>query len=81
MPVLLRHIDWLEGKTDEANQIRAELGLGQGQRNGDGQGRGYGKQINTSEAPSTFEGVWVWVEGGVSENFGRFEVVKKMCKT
>lgn len=33
----------LEGKTDEANQIRAELGLGQGQRNGDGQGRGYGK--------------------------------------
>lgn len=33
----------LEGKTDEANQIRAELGLGQGQRNSDGQGRGYGK--------------------------------------
>ena len=33
----------LEGKTDEANQIRTELGLGLGQRNGDGQGRRYGK--------------------------------------
>ena len=31
----------LEGKTEEANQIRAELGLGL--RNGSGQGQGYGR--------------------------------------
>lgn len=35
----------LEGKTDEANQIRQELGLGLGNktRNGSGQGMGQGK--------------------------------------
>ena len=32
----------LEGDTDGANKIRAELGLGQGSRNGNGQGRGMG---------------------------------------
>ena len=32
----------LDGKTDEANAIRAELGLGQGSRNGGGQGNGMG---------------------------------------
>ena len=31
-----------EGKTDEASQIREELGLGQGQRQGRGQGNGSG---------------------------------------
>ena len=31
-----------EGKTEEANQIREELGMGQGQRKGNGQGRGQG---------------------------------------
>lgn len=30
----------LEGKTDEAKQIREELGLGLGNRNGDGSGQG-----------------------------------------
>ena len=29
-----------EGKTEEANAIRQELGLGQGERNGNGQGNG-----------------------------------------
>ena len=35
----------LEGKTDEANQIRTELGLGlgNGSGNGQGQGKGYGR--------------------------------------
>lgn len=32
----------LEGDTDGANAIRAELGLGQGSRNGGGQGSGMG---------------------------------------
>lgn len=31
----------LEGKTDQANQIRTELGLGNG--SGNGQGKGYGR--------------------------------------
>lgn len=30
----------LQGKTDEANKLRAELGLGQGQRLGNGKGMG-----------------------------------------
>ncbi len=34
----------LEGKTEEAKKIRAELGLGL--RNGDGQGRGMGRGAN-----------------------------------
>jgi len=33
----------LEGKTEEANQIRAELGLGQRNGSGMGQGQGYGR--------------------------------------
>ncbi len=33
----------LEGKTDEANKIRAELGLGQRNGSGRGQGQGYGR--------------------------------------
>jgi hypothetical protein len=33
----------LEGKTDEANQIRTELGLGLGNGSGNGQGKGYGR--------------------------------------
>ena len=33
----------LEGKTDEANQIRAELGLGQRNGSGMGQGQGFGR--------------------------------------
>ena len=33
----------LEGKTDEANQIRAELGLGQRNGSGQGQGQGFGR--------------------------------------
>jgi len=33
----------LEGKTDEANQIRNELGLGLGNGAGNGQGKGYGR--------------------------------------
>lgn len=33
----------LEGKTDEANQIRAQLGLGQGNGSGQGQGQGFGR--------------------------------------
>ena len=33
----------LDGKTDEANQIRTELGLGLGNGSGDGQGKGYGR--------------------------------------
>ena len=32
-----------EGETEEANQIREELGMGQGQRKGNGQGRGQGQ--------------------------------------
>lgn len=38
----------LEGKTEEANAIRAELGLGQknGSGQGKGQGMGYGKNTN-----------------------------------
>ena len=31
-----------EGKVDEANAIRAELGLGQGKKQGHGNGQGYG---------------------------------------
>jgi len=33
----------LEGKTDEVNQIRNELGLGLGNGAGNGQGKGYGR--------------------------------------
>ena len=33
----------LEGKTEEANQIRTELGLGLGSGSGNGQGKGYGR--------------------------------------
>lgn len=33
----------LEGKNDEANQIRTELGLGLGNGSGNGQGKGYGR--------------------------------------
>jgi hypothetical protein len=33
----------LEGKTEEANQIRAELGLGQRNGSGMGQGQGFGR--------------------------------------
>jgi len=33
----------LDGKTEEANQIRAELGLGLGNGSGNAQGKGYGR--------------------------------------
>ena len=40
------HKSQLEGKTTEANLIRAELGLGQGNRSGRGVGCGMGQNIN-----------------------------------
>ena len=36
-----------EGKADEANAIRSELGLGQGQRRGGGNGNGNGQRNGT----------------------------------
>jgi len=36
-----------EGKTDEANAIRSELGLGQGHRRGGGNGNGNGQRNGT----------------------------------
>lgn len=36
----------LEGKTDEANKIKAELGLGLRNGSGQGQGMGYGRNAN-----------------------------------
>ena len=36
----------LEGKAEEAKEIRAELGLGLGNGNGNGQGRGMGRGAN-----------------------------------